>query len=162
MITMEFDSARLEQRFGGLASALRDMRPVWPDVHQIFMNFMKRVFASQGSYGGQQWAPLSPAYAAWKHRNYPDQPILQLRGDLYRSFTEAEDPQHVYRVGPGFMETGSSVRYARAHQWGYRPRRLPARPIIRGFTKVEGEEAADAVLAYLLKSMRRGPGVVRR
>lgn len=158
MIQTQFDTAGLEMRLGGLFTGLRDLRPVWGDLHTIFMEFMKRVFATEGAHGGQRWAPLSPAYAAWKRRHYGDLPILHLRGTLSKSFTEAAAEGHVYRTGPAFMEAGSSVRYARAHQWGYAQRNLPARPIIRGFTKAEGERAADAVLAYLLKSMRRGGG----
>jgi len=156
VIELDFDAENLQLRLVGLSDALRDLNPVWGDLHQIFMDFMKRVFDAQGAYGGKQWAPLSPGYAAWKARHYPGKPILQLRGRLYPSFTKAEDPDHVYRTGPTFMETGSKVRYARAHHWGYLPNKLPARTIIRGFTRAEGERAADAVLAYLLKSMQRG------
>jgi phage gpG-like protein len=156
MIQVQWDASRLEMRLGGLFSGLRDLRPAWGSVHRIFLDFMKRVFAREGQYGGPVWVPLNPRYAAWKRRRYGDRPILQATGALYRSFTDEQDPAHVYRSGPDFMETGSSVRYARAHQWGYPPRHLPARPMIREFTKEEGARAADALLAHVLKSMRRG------
>lgn len=160
MITVQFDAKRLEMRLGGLYGRLRDLRPVWGDIHEIFLAFMKRVFDAEGKVakGGSVWVPLNPRYAAWKQRHYGDLPILHLTGALRRSFTEAGDAAHVYRTGPGFMETGSSVKYARAHQWGFPPKKLPARPILRAFTKAEGARAADAVLAHLLKSMRRKGG----
>jgi phage gpG-like protein len=156
MIQMQWDMTRLEYRLGGLFSALRDLRPVWADVHTIFLQFMKAVFDREGKYGGAAWEPLNPRYAAWKRRHYGEQPILQLTGALYRSLTDEQDPAHVYRTGPAFMETGSSLRYARAHQWGYPPGHLPARPIIREFTKAEGARVADAVLAHLLRGAQRG------
>lgn len=159
-IGVKWDSRELETRLTGLAGALKDLRPVWPDIHKIFLDFMVQVFAKEGAFGDppDRWAPLNPQYAAWKHRHYPGRPILQREGTLMASLTQEQAPHHVYRVGPGFMETGTSVAYARAHQWGYPPRHLPARPMIKGFTKAEGERMADAVLTYLLKSMRRGAG----
>jgi phage gpG-like protein len=158
--TMQFDAKSLEMRLGGLYGRLHDLRPVWGDIHEIFLAFMKRVFDAEGKVakGGSAWAPLNPRYAAWKRRTHGDLPILYLRGGLRRSFTEAGGAEHIYRTGPAFMEVGSSVEYARAHQWGYPPKKLPARPILRAFTKAEGARAADAVLAHLLKSMRRTGG----
>jgi phage gpG-like protein len=156
MIQMQFDASRMEVKLGGLYSALADLRPLWPEVHIIFQEFMSRVFRTQGAYGGQRWAPLNPSYAAWKTKNFGARPIMQLTGELSRSFTDPGHSGHVYRTGPSFMETGTKIKYARTHQWGYAQRNIPPRPLIRDFTKQEGERAADAALAYMLRAMRTG------
>lgn len=150
MITTEWDDSQLRLVLGGLTDGLRDLTPIWPSVHQIFVTFMHEAFTSEGAYAGERWVPLNPAYAAYKQRHWGPKPILQRDGTLMASFVNMGDPNHVYITGPTFAEMGSRVHYAPAHQWGYPPRNLPARPMIREFTRAEGEQFVDVVLAYLL------------
>ncbi len=154
MIQIEFDAEQLAYRLGNLGSALNDLRPVWPEVDTVVREFMKKVFESEGEYGGTHWAPLNEAYAQRKARDNPGKTILRLSDWLYGSFTNAQHPEHVMNVGPTFGEFGSKVLYAAAHQYGYPPRKLPARPMVREFTKEEGERVVDIIMAYLFKKMR--------
>ncbi len=160
MITVKMDAERLNVRLGGILGAVKDLRPVWPDVHNIFMDFIKEVFRSQGGYAGTTWQPLNPNYAAWKARYYAGKPIMQLTGRLYESFITPNHPEHVYRTGPSFGEFGTRVLYARTHHWGYPPRNIPARRLIPRFTKAEGERVVDAILAHIIKGARK-PGTKR-
>lgn len=156
MIKVTWDASRLETKLEGITSGLGDMRPIWKDVHDVFIGFMKRVFRSQGAYAASKWVPLNPAYAAWKRRKYGNKPILQREGTLLASFTEKTHSDHVARIGPSFAEFGTRVRYAKAHQYGIPARRLPARPMITEVTKAEGEQIADIILAFILRKARRG------
>jgi len=151
MFTMEFDASKLTFTIEGMDRRLRDMRPVWGEIHSIFIAFMRQQFKSEGTYAGDRWRPLNPQYAAYKMRRYGRQRILHASGRLEESFTSANARDHVYRNGPSFMEAGSRVEYAKAHQYGYPARNLPARPMIAKFTRAEGERVADVVLAYILR-----------
>jgi len=154
VIKADVDATRLIQKLDGISLGLRDLTPVWDKIHEVFIAFVKRVFASEGGYVGEAWAPLSPGYARWKARHTADKGILQLRGRLYGSLIESQHPDHVFRDGPSFMEVGTRVPYAKFHQTG--TRRMPRRPPIKPFSKTEGEAAADIVLAYMLEMTRRG------
>jgi phage gpG-like protein len=153
MIATTLDLGGLDRRLEHVAGAMRDLRPAWGAVQEIFVAFMKELFATQGGYVGEAWEPLSPGYAAWKARHAPDKSILRLRDRLYGSLTSTASTEHVYRTGPSFAEMGTRVAYAVHHQTG--TRRMPARPPIKAFSRAEGERVADVILAHLLRETRR-------
>lgn len=155
MIRMQGNAAGLTAYVSGIEAGLRDLRPVWNDVHDVFIAFMKRVFKTEGEYTGDKWTPLNPAYAERKKREYGNKGLLQREGNLYHSFIDPDNADHVMVTGPTFAEFGSRTIYAKAHQYGRPEIKLPARPIIRDLTKAEGERIADAVLAYVLDRGRR-------
>lgn len=74
-----------ERRVVILRSALRDLRPFWPRLVPVFVRWMREQFESEGAWGGETWAPLSPAYAARKARRYPGKRILVATGDLRKA-----------------------------------------------------------------------------
>jgi hypothetical protein len=160
MINVSWDPDALEMRLTGIRDALGDLRPVWPQVHEIFIAFIKEIFKSEGSYAGQgQWVPLNPTYARRKQRMWGMKPILQASGAFKTAFIVPSDRDHVYKTGPDFMEAGVRTRYGKAHQFGYPPNNLPARPILQRFTKAEGADVVDAILAHVLKvAARKKPG----
>lgn len=76
--------------------------------------------------GGPGWAPLSPAYAAWKAKHYPGRGILERSLAMETAFAggvgwEIVVTADTLRIDP------SRVPYWRAHQAG--TKHLPARPI---------------------------------
>lgn len=151
-----FDDGGTQARVEGIRGALDDLRPWFGDVHDIFLAFEKKVFASQGGYSGEQWQALSPMYAAWKKRNAPGKTMMHLSERLYPSLTSKSHEDHVYETGPSWMEVGTRTLYARAQHFGYEPANLPARPLIPKMTKAEGERMVDALLAHILKAARTG------
>jgi len=154
VITITLDIASATKMMQGIERGLNDLSPVWKNVDVVFRAFMRQVFQAEGAYGGPKWRALNTAYAEKKKARWGAKPILQASGALMRSFTAPSDPNHVYRVGPTFGEFGSRVRYAKAHQYGVLPH-LPARPIVRKFTKAEGEKVVDIILKHLLREARR-------
>lgn len=154
MINITMDDGGLRAMLKGVESSLADLRPFFDDVHNIFINMEKAQFASEGARSGEHWEPLNPDYAARKRREYGDKGIERMRDHLYGSLTSKGDSGHVFAVGPGWMEVGTSLLYARAQHFGYEPAGLPSRPLIR-VTKKEGEEMVDALLAHILRGARR-------
>ena len=84
-----------------------------------------RQFASEGAFGSGGWTALSPAYGAWKARNYPGAPILVRTGELRDDLTQR--PFSIDVVEDRMALFGSAVPYGRFHQGGTdrMPRRRP-------------------------------------
>lgn len=141
---------------GGVKNGLDDLRPAWPAVHKIFIDFEDKVFSSQGAYTGDDWVPLNPDYAIYKERSWPGQTIMKRDGELFKSLTKPGHADHVYRTGPGFVEMGTKRLYARAQHFGYEQTNLPARKIIPKFTKEQGEAVVDVIMKHLFKQGRSG------
>lgn len=156
MLKITVDGTGMTTLLDNLRTAVDDFTPVWPQVRQIFMAFMRKQFESEGAYAGVGWVPLSPAYAARKARLAPGKTILRFHDTLYGSLTSAGNAQQVYRTGPAFMEFGTRVFYARIHQTGSLtvPNRPPKRVVLPLPTQAEGERIADAILAFMLKRAR--------
>lgn len=153
MIKVEIDTLSFEAVMNGLEAGLRDLTPVWPDVRDILIAFVKQHFATQGAYVSDPWRPLSPAYARWKAKHAPGKSILRFRDRLYGSLTEANHAEQIYDATPDRLEWGTRVPYARIHQTGSLKMqdRPPKRVVLPAPTRAEGERIADAFLAHMLR-----------
>ena len=163
MINMRLDDGGARVLLQGLAQSTKDLRPFFEDAHNIFIAMEKEQFASEGAYSGERWEPLNPRYAEKKARDgYSGMQIMQRERRLFESLTQKTHAEHVYAFGSDWVEMGTRVLYARAQHFGYEPRNLPARSLIR-ITKAEGERLVDALLAHILGSTRRSTArLVRR
>ena len=113
------------RRLDALASALRDLSDMWPDVRDEFFTIEQEMFDSEGaSNASGGWEPLSAHYAAWKDANFGT-PILQRTGTLMASLTS--DAADVVMTADS-LTVGTSIPYAGYHQYG--TSRMPARPVI--------------------------------
>lgn len=156
MIKVEIDTLGFERMLAGIETGLRDLTPVWADVRDILVQFVKKHFDTQGGYVGQQWRPLSPAYAAWKEAHAPGMAILRLRDRLYGSLTNKGHGDQIFRATPDRLEWGTKVPYARIHQTGSLKvaNRPPKRVVLPVPTREEGERIADAFLAHMLRKAK--------
>lgn len=112
-----------ERRLAELQVYLKDLRPFWPLLVPIFIGWMGAQFATEGGWGGHTWAPLSPAYAAYKSRHYPGRTILIREGTLRRA---ASEPSRV--ATPRTLTLSIDDPVAGYHQEG--TDKMPARPLI--------------------------------
>jgi len=151
---ISIDAKDLMITLNGINEALDDLRPAWKDVHDIFLEFERKVFETEGGYASADWEPLNPAYAAYKTRIYGAKTIMRRDDRLYKSLTSRTSQEHVYNTGPSFIEMGTRTLYARAQHFGYEKTGLPARPLIPQITREEGERIVDAIMIHLLKSGR--------
>jgi hypothetical protein len=136
-----------QKRTARLAAFLLDLRWFWPRVSTLFIGWMREQFESEGAFGGDPWAPLSPGYLAWKLRLFPGKGILHASGDLRRAASlptrRATPTELILRI------EDPKLQY---HQTG--TTRMPARPLIfdrlppvalRELEDVAEEEAAQLV-----------------
>jgi len=92
-------------------------------------------FATNGLPSGG-WAPLSPAYGAWKLLKYPGRPTMQATGRLFQSLTIGLSTD---KIKNDSVEFGNKVRYSTWHQYG--TTRMPMRRLVferPGFAKAAG------------------------
>jgi phage gpG-like protein len=93
------------------------------------LNFAaERQFATEGTYGGERWAPLAASTIATKQRKGMPDKILVATGKLQHSLTGHGDG-HIERITPLMLEWGSSVPYGVFHMKG--TSRMPARPPVK-------------------------------
>jgi hypothetical protein len=78
-----------ERKLAQLRLFVDDLRPFWPLLVPVFIGWMGAQFATEGGWGGQTWAPLSPAYAQWKAAHYPGRSILIREGAMRRAASAA-------------------------------------------------------------------------
>lgn len=115
----------VDRTLADVADAVGDWRPAFEVLRGRFLELERRQFATEGGYSGG-WAPLSPAYAAWKAKRYPGKPILRRTDDLFlfRSLTVGPE---IAIIEPQRLTLGTAVRYAGFHQ-DPQGGRLPRRP----------------------------------
>jgi len=120
----------MDRGIARFADGITDYRPVWPVIEDDFYSLEARQFQSEGvAGGGEKWAPLSPEYAGYKEAHFPGAKILERKGDLARSLSNANDPNAVHIRERKMLTLGTRVPYARYHQEG--TKHMPARPEIQ-------------------------------
>ncbi|MXY06033.1 MAG: phage virion morphogenesis protein [Gammaproteobacteria bacterium] len=107
-INLDIDDAEVLDAFNRILRAGQDMEPVMRDVGEALLNSTRERFNSQTAPDGSPWAPLSETTKQRKKRNRDK--VLTEHGDLRRDIS--------YRVGPDFVEVGSSRIYGGTHQFG--------------------------------------------
>lgn len=119
--------------------------PVANAVHEFFA---KR-FASGGAYGGDAWAPLSPATLRWRaawHREA--MPILRFTNDLWSSLTKRSSPLGYRIATDNSLTIGTSVAHAAFHQTGTAT--MPQREIVPDeVPAADTEQWTQLVVDYL-------------
>lgn len=135
-----------------MASLLLDLRPFWPKIVPLFVQWQAAQFATEGGFMGDPWAPLSPRYAEWKAAHYPGKPILQAEGDLRRA---ASAP--LRDATPTSLTLTIADDKAGWHQEG--TARMPARPLMYeisapGQIERDVQQAADEWVDDLLRRLR--------
>ena len=119
---LSFEVIGLDRVLAGLASvqdAVKDLRPFWKDIFAPkYFATVQDVFALQGQgrgaggrFAGGRWAPLSPAYAAWKRRHFPGRTILVRTGRLRESVNwngTGLGAGGIFEAEPGFAIAGTA------------------------------------------------------
>jgi phage gpG-like protein len=114
----------------GFQRDVSDFTRFWDGPFKTYWYATRKLdYASAGTTTGAGWAPLSPAYRAWKNRHYPSAPLLVQRGTLRASLTSPTEPGSVWEPAPTGLRVGTRVPYGMYHQMG--TRRMPARPPLR-------------------------------
>jgi len=100
---------------------------VFPKLTPVFEAEMAKQFDAQGDGPRGQWEPLSPAYADWKERAFPGNPILVLSGKMREGLTSSASPYAARAFSSDTFSFGTQgVEYASFHQLG--TPKMPDRP----------------------------------
>lgn len=114
--------------FGQTRSILMDWRPAFREMAEAYATYEEAVFATEGAAGLGRWQALSPAYGAWKAKNYPGRPILTREGTMRAAAgTVLFLGRDRLAMGPGSL-VGP---YPAVHEFGSRDGRIPRRPFVR-------------------------------
>ena len=139
-IKIDIDDSRVRAMLKRLARRMTDMRPVMAEIGEIVVESIQRNFDEQRSPGGAPWKPLTQE--TLKRKRHPDR-ILYETGTLFRSIHPEPRSRSV--------SIGTNVIYGAVHQFGYKPRNLPARPYL-GVRDADWTEIEAAILHWLDKA----------
>lgn len=140
MIPLTLEVAGVQQvnrKLGLAAAAVQDLRPVWEDVYDDFLDRESKVFDAQGQSGSKtremgggawgEWEALNEEYAKRKAAEGYGSRILVRTGDLRSSLT-SRNADAVFRADQRSVSMGTKVPYAWYHQTGKGvPKREPIR-----------------------------------
>lgn len=129
----------------GMVKRSQNFAPVFQRFQPIWFDAIADAFDAGGD--PQPWPELSPAYAGWKSRAYPGQPIMRRSDQLYESLTNMTSDT-IWKVTPRTIEFSSRVPYFIYHQEG---RGVPERPVL-----TLPLEAAQALNGMLLNYIAEG------
>lgn len=124
-------------------SRMKNLRPVWPKLHESLKSYMIGNFTAQGLPSGG-WKPLDAEYASWKAKNFPGAPMLVQDGGLFRQVMKGPKLEASARDAT-FRFSGKVARF---HQYG--TSKMPARPILFAPERWV-DEAAEEVGRYIVE-----------
>lgn len=119
--------AQLDRTLLRITQRIDDWSPAFDAIADQLAQENRAQFNSEGRHGSGGWPALSPAYRAWKEKNYPGKPILQRTGRLFKAMTERPFSTEQIGVQSMTIGVGDEIPYAEFHQTGTKkmPRRRP-------------------------------------
>jgi phage gpG-like protein len=148
----------LTRAFRSLTDQIDDFRPAFEAAQDKFFEAEKDNFATDNRTGRSgAWQPLSEKYAARKVRSLGFAGFIGLErysDRLYKSLTGKDAPDSISRITNTTAEFGTSVPYAKAQHFGYKPRNLPARPLI-DLSGIQVEAMASAMQKATVRQLKK-------
>lgn len=79
--------AQIQRSLGRFSDGVKDLRPAFEDIADDFNIVEQGQFNTTGRAESGGWAPLNPAYAEWKAKAFPGQPLLVRSGRMRAALT---------------------------------------------------------------------------
>ena len=134
MITLEFDTLKLQAYLNQVEAKLTDYTRLWSDfVAPLVTGEIAEVFETEGR---GEWPPLNPAYEAEKAITHPGKTILRREDNYIQAATSTSHPGNIARFSPtemvwgidgGFFEARYGENYPELHETGKWPQKY--RPV---------------------------------
>lgn len=136
---ISINSRRAQKHLEAAADAARRMRTAFADCGEAMLRSVNQTFAAEGR--PQHWAPLE-ATTLWHKVGGVRKATKKRGGGLKKAAARKLAGNKIltdtarlrrsihYRAYADHVQVGTNVIYARAHQMGYAPRNLPARPFL--------------------------------
>lgn len=143
------ETLSLLQRLQGRAKHLKPVLdgPIANSIHAFF----EKRFATEGSYGGEKWAPLSPRTQVWRSVfNRSAMPILQFSRELWGSLIKRSSPLGYRIADDDSLLLGTSVGHAEKHQLGTAS--MPARKIVPDEMPAEEQQTWSRLIVDYLEA----------
>lgn len=150
-VDVDDDDARRELNI--ISAGLADLSDFWPMLVPIVTGWWRRQFETEGAFGGNPWAPLSPSYAAWKSAVAPGKGTLVLTGAMRQAVSRPRRSQT-----PTTLTLTIDDEKLGWHQEG--AGRLPVREVVFGDPlPPEAQQELDQVAEeYVADLVRRAGG----
>ena len=129
-MTMRIDAKALKSVKGKvkmIERRLNNPKPAFQKIGSYLSLYNRKVFSTNGSYGGKAWKPLKPNYLQWKIKAGYNQGTLIRTGKLKRSYVSR--PMSIERYMKNSAKYGTNVKYASFHHDG--TSKMPARPVMK-------------------------------
>lgn len=106
------------------SDAVKDWTPAFAKSGEDLIEvFSYDVFETEGAAIGEDWAPLSPQYAKYKEKRYPDQGVLQASGVMRQSFMQMYDST--------MLRIWNAAAYFKYHQSNQPRTKIPRRAMMK-------------------------------
>ena len=113
-------------RLIGIKKRAKDLRKVWPEVHEELLHSERIIFKHKGRGTGSTWPEYTKdeqAYLAMKRKFVPNASKRLMRWKagrerLFPSLVSKTAPYHVFNTSKLGIEFGTSLPYAKGHHEG--------------------------------------------
>ena len=127
--------------------AISDIKPAFRIARRHILNAIEDNFETEGQSSGEKFKDWSEKYAKQRtKKGRGEGKILQLEGHLKNSLSS--------KITRDELIVGTNKEYAAAHQFGYAPRNLDARPFMRISDQVKQDIMND--IAYDMAKRNSG------
>jgi len=138
-ITLKIDDKLLKDYLKKIEKKGTTLEPLLSKIKVIGLQSVEENFESQGR---PKWEPLKLQTLKRRAKKGYTGGILQRTATLKKSVTG--------EIGKDKVTIGSNLEYAAVHQFGFRKRKIPARPFVK-FTKDDINEMEDTILDHIIK-----------
>lgn len=127
---------------------VQDLSPAFERILPLLQQYTESYLAAEGAHeGNPRFAPLSPRYARYKAKRYPNAPILTRSGRMRQSLAGITTDS-IADITPDTLTYGTRVPYALYHQTG--TRKMPKRPPLK-LSKPLSTRILTAMRNYLIE-----------
>lgn len=138
---------QLHNRLRVAAEAVKDWTPAFKETAvQLKQVFSADVFATEGGAVDESWAPLSPAYAKRKARQYPGKGLLQATGKMQDSFMTLWKPD--------MAMVWNTCDYFKYHQ-SNKPRHVLPRRLMMKLAQQQRTDVVKIFHTYFVRKIRQ-------
>ncbi len=133
---VKFNNKEIIGKLTELSKKFSNLTPFLKIIRVKLLKEIDENFATEGVASGEKWKEWSGKYKKYRIKNFGNGLILNLSGELRRSFTSIIEDKK--------LTIGTAKEYAAIHNFGHEKRNMPQREFFRF-----SEETMDDVLEDL-------------
>ena len=143
---VEFNAEEITDALNHVLKETKNLEPAFKIARKALLDAIDENFETEGASSGERFKDWSEKYAKYRAKKKKGEgKILQYEGYLRKSISS--------KITRKELIIGSDKEYAAAHQFGYAPRNLDARPFMRITNEVK-KEIAKNIMSDLRKRIK--------